>query len=599
MDERNIKPIFNFTPGTTSAASVSLKKGHGGPGLDTSYPLGLALSGGGHRASLFGLGVLLAMRDAGKSPEQISSVSGGSITNAYLAHHYFARSFTNLPDVPKDDERHWQDTTAALYERIVRQGAVSKAWITMIVLFLVAPPVSFVVLALRRELPSWYYVLPFTAVWATVLLLRGLIIEWLLQRSYFETTPVRSVGDLVRRFAKSAPVSTLADLSNPDEARHVEHVICCTDLVTGHPLYFSSRTGGTIHRRTNDRPDGLSPRTVLPYGDKPATEQRGVTYPSPRLDLATAIRASAGFPGIPPRRLSLARHRSDLLGNAQDQEVPPVAFLSDGGVWNNLATQPFDDGYLMGPYGPWVVLVADASAPQTAVSPRWFHVPLLAEVMALVRQASILNTNTVSPRRSLYHEVMRQELGVARSARFRHERLYPVVSISDSPDAIRQRILSPVMKAVDRTFIRPDEGDRQESYRVRTLRRAIELQPDSIAHERSGQWYDQDLGVTSDEWYSERVKVDSEAAVTYGRLQHLAGCATFNPERGSEDKVSRFQTTLGHVDREIARAIVARGYANASLTMYLCGLSDQLVFPTGWLAKEAANATDDASSSHV
>ncbi len=49
--------------------------------------IAVALSGGGYRASLFGLGALLYLVDAGKNAEvnSISSVSGGSITNGYVA----------------------------------------------------------------------------------------------------------------------------------------------------------------------------------------------------------------------------------------------------------------------------------------------------------------------------------------------------------------------------------------------------------------------------------------------------------------------------------------------------------------------------------
>ena len=48
--------------------------------------IGVALSGGGHRAALFGLGALLYIVDAGKHREvvTISSVSGGSLTNAFV-----------------------------------------------------------------------------------------------------------------------------------------------------------------------------------------------------------------------------------------------------------------------------------------------------------------------------------------------------------------------------------------------------------------------------------------------------------------------------------------------------------------------------------
>jgi predicted acylesterase/phospholipase RssA len=48
--------------------------------------IGVALSGGGHRATLFGLGSLLALADAGLNERivSVSSVSGGSIANGIV-----------------------------------------------------------------------------------------------------------------------------------------------------------------------------------------------------------------------------------------------------------------------------------------------------------------------------------------------------------------------------------------------------------------------------------------------------------------------------------------------------------------------------------
>jgi len=50
--------------------------------------IGVALSGGGHRASVFGAGLLLYLADAGRQGDVggIASVSGGSITNGVVAH---------------------------------------------------------------------------------------------------------------------------------------------------------------------------------------------------------------------------------------------------------------------------------------------------------------------------------------------------------------------------------------------------------------------------------------------------------------------------------------------------------------------------------
>src|SRR5215469_15272269 len=62
--------------------------------------IGVAMSGGGHRASAWALGAMFYLVHAGKYEElaTISSVSGGSITNGVLAHE-----FSGLTSV--DDER--------------------------------------------------------------------------------------------------------------------------------------------------------------------------------------------------------------------------------------------------------------------------------------------------------------------------------------------------------------------------------------------------------------------------------------------------------------------------------------------------------------
>jgi NTE family protein len=58
--------------------------------------VGLALSGGGYRASLFGLGTLWRLNDAGllSQIDRITSVSGGSILSGVLAHRWKQLQFT-------------------------------------------------------------------------------------------------------------------------------------------------------------------------------------------------------------------------------------------------------------------------------------------------------------------------------------------------------------------------------------------------------------------------------------------------------------------------------------------------------------------------
>jgi hypothetical protein len=94
--------------------------------------IGVALSGGGHRASLFGLGVLWYLVDAGKNADVrvISSVSGGSLTNGSIA---FGKNFRGA------DRAQFEELTKALVQRIARGGTLWGWWGTWVyVLVLVA-----------------------------------------------------------------------------------------------------------------------------------------------------------------------------------------------------------------------------------------------------------------------------------------------------------------------------------------------------------------------------------------------------------------------------------------------------------------------------
>ena len=63
--------------------------------LTDGRTLGIALSGGGYRATLFGLGSLWRLNDAGLLGrlDRVTSVSGGSILAGVLAHRWSALAF--------------------------------------------------------------------------------------------------------------------------------------------------------------------------------------------------------------------------------------------------------------------------------------------------------------------------------------------------------------------------------------------------------------------------------------------------------------------------------------------------------------------------
>ena len=91
------------------------------------------------------------------------------------------------------------------------------------------------------------------------------------------------------------------------------------------------------------------------------------------------------------------------------ENLPAAAYLADGGIWNNLGTQWFEDTWERQIPIPEVdrsleiplrnyLIVVDASGPVGASSCLPLRVPLLAEFVSLIRSMSILYVNTVLPR---------------------------------------------------------------------------------------------------------------------------------------------------------------------------------------------------------
>jgi len=160
------------------------------------------------------------------------------------------------------------------------------------------------------------------------------------------------------------------------------HVFCSTDLMNACPHFFVAWRGG---------------HTLARAGWQRATN----------VNLATAVRASAALPGAFPPRIH--------SGTA----------LTDGGVWNNLATQWFTErlvdkgwdesdvqdrpadqlpgsGFDEKSGFAGNILVANASGVLAPIErgSRWkFKVPFLNEAVALGRVTSTIYGNTVEPRK--------------------------------------------------------------------------------------------------------------------------------------------------------------------------------------------------------
>lgn len=90
---------------------------------------GLALSGGGYRASLFHLGALTRLHELGiaKSLTRISSVSGGSIIAAHLAHSMLEHG--NGTTVDFGSAQDWEDIVARPFREFA--GKDARTWPTI------------------------------------------------------------------------------------------------------------------------------------------------------------------------------------------------------------------------------------------------------------------------------------------------------------------------------------------------------------------------------------------------------------------------------------------------------------------------------------
>ena len=246
------------------------------------------------------------------------------------------------------------------------------------------------------------------------------------------------------------------------------------------------------------------------------------------------MRASAAFPGIPPRRLLLDPERTEPnerrpslsapnygfrgADAARTEQAPQIArqvprycFLSDGGLWNNLGTQVLrEDGFYRGnrvgtPRTPNRLLSIDAS---TALrkSPTWrFLIPGVSVLSWLLRSLQLLYENSVAPRRNTIEDLLTRQI---RTLDSRGQRTDLLVD------------LSPVDVVVDELEDLAAQGG----------------WPQSLAG-----FIHPDLGLP----ITRRPRWEEGASVAAGDVG--------------------FPTTLDRVPAEMARRLIARGYLNTWL----------------------------------
>lgn len=262
---------------------------------DKGSSIGVSLSGGGHRATLFALGALLAIVDLGCQGNVywINSVSGGSITNAYVAAN------CEYSDVaPKEFYRICQEALA----RVSRYGSITggrlgRIRVTAFLASLLLSIVGMAYFAYQGGVLGWLLVAASYLLGLFTWRLRGYIVE------------------LGFRDAWCKSPNTGAVLHLGSTPRRVEHIFSAVDIRNSAPVFFSDSYvagGGQIFRMK-------------------------------KLPIARAVRASAAFPGLlPPVRMRLDKLVDH--GKADDELAgrrarSKRAYLVDGGVYNNLGTE--------------------------------------------------------------------------------------------------------------------------------------------------------------------------------------------------------------------------------------------------------------------
>jgi hypothetical protein len=358
--------------------------------LDTnkfSEGLDIALSGGGFRATAFGLGVLLYLADSGlnQSVETISSVSGGSITNGFVASRCdfgsltdtetFRRVAAQLAQIVSGRGKchgFWLASRPYLAFMFV-SGMIIMAWFLNIVVPLLA--MFFWNVELRSVFPSeieLFFVVGL--VWGVAALLRGELVLWWISRTFFHSEAI-----------------TLGSLS---EKRKIDHVFCATDLTSSGPFFFSTKGGGRIFSENYGRGEGKD------------------------VPLKMAVATSAAFPPLIPAIRFKTANRQFTRG----ESPPEFVYLSDGGVWNNLGTDwsrlrdklldaerawvdrteenplaSIETSIENCPAGA-VLLIANASQPERRKNLWTLKVPVLSFLITLVRIINVTVNSTVQAR---------------------------------------------------------------------------------------------------------------------------------------------------------------------------------------------------------
>jgi predicted acylesterase/phospholipase RssA len=394
--------------------------------------LGLALSGGGVRATLFSLGVLIGLIETNchRRVRCIASVSGGSILNAAMAH---GPTLCNLDSVEKFRPLASQLASSLAWSGVFAwsgRNLAATSWFLLrlggrVILPLVIPALYMLGMAvdaikkagfwetlvetLRK---NWYWLRDFT--WQHPLVVIGTLLAWVmvaffLTRGLLQEAEYRSlISKIADPEHRQKPLTVDQWGQEPSPGNEgVMHVLVATDLLSGAPLYFSREF---IY--------------CAPYGWSRPRDVKN------KIKTSVALYSSAAFPAVfPPKRIRL---RTLNFQNGESSGVLPRSVrLVDGGVYNNLGTDWFSvlEQQRKPPLWPFGeikvippkierqnVVVVNAGAPSSDMH-------RLLPYNTIPRIMSVLYDNTVRPRIDTLHN-----------------RRLPLIDIAESPITLAERL---------------------------------------------------------------------------------------------------------------------------------------------------------------
>lgn len=410
-------------------------------GAGSGLHVAVALSGGGHRATAWALGVIQALIGAGLGPTitSVTSVSGASVTNAVVA---------NAVDLHTATRNELDDATSDLRSVVATEGLFAPGphslrylWRVLVLAVLLVAVVLALVTAIltagRDHASGWWLVVgvpvaglahrttrrlrrsrvlidsaPSVAGWwvlATSLL--AAFAAWsgaFLTMRRTGTTSVVVIGCiaalaallgrlLLGQFSQRGAVcrasldkaffhgQQLESLGPTQEPPGVNHIFATADLESGDSVY-------------------LAPRFVASY-------RRGITS-SRGVSIASAVQASAALAGaFPPAMVEVSDHFVCPWLSGEPNSDGVIMPLTDGGAYDNMGDQ-WDlgragrlrlwDDYTpegLGP-DPTMLVVANASSPWEW-KPWTARGALQREIASVARNLSLQHDQTTATRRRL------------------------------------------------------------------------------------------------------------------------------------------------------------------------------------------------------